>query len=281
MSLVRGVTFDLDDTLWCGKTVIADATTRFHAFIESRAPLLSTSFPPDAFSQLLLQFQKALPDHAHDYTFLRKYTLLHCAKQVGGYRALGFHSDEELKHFIDESCETFLKFRSQPQIFDGVPEMLTQLNAFLRADEANSGKEEILERSKHIGVITNGNCRFEYLPKAVSDMFDFVVSAETAKKAKPHRQIFEAAINQFSNTANPHEFVHVGDHYRCDIEGAKCAGMRTIWVNAFWKSENVYSRKDGEYGDYAAADAIIRSIRDVMTVLIHWQNESRSNSSGV
>nr|CCA15006.1 haloacid dehalogenaselike hydrolase putative [Albugo laibachii Nc14]CCA25497.1 haloacid dehalogenaselike hydrolase putative [Albugo laibachii Nc14] len=274
MSFVRGVTFDLDDTLWCGKTVLSNATNRFHTYIQSRAPLLSTSYPPDAFSKLLIHFQKTLPNHAHDYTLLRKHTLLHCATLVGGHRALGFTSEEELKAFVDESCETFLEARSQPQIFEGVPEMLAELNTFLRTNDTQREKEDSHQHSKRIGVITNGNCRFNCLPQTLRDMFDFVISAETAKKAKPHRLIFEAAIKQYSESANPHEFVHVGDHYRCDIEGAKCAGMRTIWVNPLWEGENVYSRIEGEDA-YAAADAIIKSIKDVMKVLVHWQNEAQ------
>lgn len=44
---------------------------------------------------------------------------------------------------------------------------------------------------------------------------------------KPNRHIFELALEKAE--LRPEEVWYVGDQYRCDIEGAKGAGLFPIW----------------------------------------------------
>ena len=53
-----------------------------------------------------------------------------------------------------------------------------------------------------------------------------VVSADTARAYKPHREIFDETL-QVSGCA-PDEVVHIGDSYDTDVVGARGAGIRPV-----------------------------------------------------
>ena len=53
-----------------------------------------------------------------------------------------------------------------------------------------------------------------------------VVSADTARAYKPHREIFDEAL-RFSG-CTPGEVVHIGDSYDTDVVGARGAGIRPV-----------------------------------------------------
>ncbi|KAG1706264.1 hypothetical protein DVH05_001412 [Phytophthora capsici] len=266
---VRGVTFDLDDTLWCGKTVIRKADAAFHAYLAQETPQLVDQFPPAAFNALLVQFQRALPDHAHDYTFLRKYTLRHCV-EVCGAQNLHLYDQMKLEAFVDAAFQAFLVPRSQPELFDGVENLFRGLEREIRHSNG-----EIDMKSPILGVITNGNCEMGALPKYFQDHMHFMISAELVGSAKPGQAIFDAAVAKFPASYSRQHLVHVGDHYECDVEGAKRAGMKTIWVNAHWTRADALTRDELSQEDaqrYPAADAIIKEVNAVLLVVERWNS---------
>lgn len=53
-----------------------------------------------------------------------------------------------------------------------------------------------------------------------------VVSADTVRAYKPHREIFEEALRLSGCTSN--EAVHIGDSYDTDVIGARSAGIRPV-----------------------------------------------------
>ncbi len=53
-----------------------------------------------------------------------------------------------------------------------------------------------------------------------------VVSADTVRAYKPHRELFEEAL-RISGCA-PDEAVHIGDSYDTDVVGARAAGIRPV-----------------------------------------------------
>ncbi|CAI5733720.1 unnamed protein product [Peronospora destructor] len=261
--VVRGVTFDLDDTLWCGQTVIYKASTAFHAFLAEKTPQLANKFPPATFDALLMEFQRLIPDKAHDYTFLREYTLRYCVK-VCGAQNLQLEDRMQLETFLNAALRAFLVPRSQPRLFDGVENLFQALEPEIKRCE---------DLSPVMGVITNGNCEMDKLPRSFQQYVNFVVSAELVGTAKPNQAIFDAAIAKFPAVSNRQQIVHVGDHYKCDVEGAKHAGLRTVWVNAKWMKPDVLTRAELSPEDaeqYAAADAIVKKVNAVLLVVKHW-----------
>jgi len=57
----------------------------------------------------------------------------------------------------------------------------------------------------------------------------FILISETVGAYKPHRRMFEAALEQLG--LSPYEVLHVGDSDVDDVKGAKAAGLRVAWVN--------------------------------------------------
>ena len=53
-----------------------------------------------------------------------------------------------------------------------------------------------------------------------------VVSADTARAYKPHRELFDEALR--ASGCIPGDVVHIGDSYDTDVVGARVAGTRSV-----------------------------------------------------
>ncbi|ETV92288.1 hypothetical protein, variant 1 [Aphanomyces invadans] len=225
---IRGVTFDLDDTLWCGKETLRRAAQVFHEHLERSYPLITQSLFETTWASVMAA------SAMRDFTALRQDTLIKCARSVGY---------EQLDNVVATSMHTFLAARSSPVLFEGVERVLQRLQM-------------------RLGVITNGNCQRKYLPPILRGAFGDVWVAPDSSNgySKPHRVLFERALSLLKLDAS--HVVHVGDDYICDITGAKAVGMRTIWIT----SDPV------DASMYPDADAIVRSIAEIIAVLETWSN---------
>ena len=57
----------------------------------------------------------------------------------------------------------------------------------------------------------------------------FILVSETVRAYKPHRLVFQRALEQLG--LQPHEVLHVGHSDVDDVAGAKAAGLQVAWVN--------------------------------------------------
>ncbi len=57
--------------------------------------------------------------------------------------------------------------------------------------------------------------------------FEFILATSEYMYRKPHRRIFEFALEKAGLKAE--EVWYIGDNYECDIEGAKNAGLFPVW----------------------------------------------------
>lgn len=57
----------------------------------------------------------------------------------------------------------------------------------------------------------------------------FVLISEAVRAYKPHRLVFQAALERLG--LQPHEVLHVGDSDVDDVKGAKDAGLPVVWIN--------------------------------------------------
>jgi FMN phosphatase YigB (HAD superfamily) len=64
----------------------------------------------------------------------------------------------------------------------------------------------------------------------VLGLFGSLVFSSDTRSVKPSRVLFDLALGPFGVSRS--EAVFVGDSLRCDIRGAKAAGLSTVWVNA-------------------------------------------------
>jgi HAD superfamily hydrolase (TIGR01549 family) len=96
---------------------------------------------------------------------------------------------------------------------------------------AKSLIRKITENCK-LGLISN----FTYAPViyaslrklGINQFFNAVVVSEDSGWRKPHKRIFQTALQRLQATAE--ETVYIGDSPIEDIEGAKATGMKTVFV---------------------------------------------------
>jgi putative hydrolase of the HAD superfamily len=205
---IRTITLDLDDTLWEIHPVIRRAEQRLFEWLGENFPRITQMYTPldlrEVRSEIVIEFA----DRAHDLTFLRQSVL----ERVGV--AAGYGTD-----FVDDAFEVFDAVRNDVDIF---PEVIPALEA-------------LGERFKLIAV-TNGNANLESI--GIRHLFDNVVTAAMAGAAKPAPEVFDMAVQ--AGGASKQETLHVGDHPLYDVDGARAAGLRTVWVNrsaSVWPDE--------------------------------------------
>jgi putative hydrolase of the HAD superfamily len=146
-------------------------------------------------ARVVAEFQ----DRSHDLTFIRCEVLARMGVAAG-------YGDG----FVDEAFAVFDRERNTIELF---PEVRPAL--------------ESLASRYTLVAVTNGNARLERI--GIDHLFHDVVSARSAGAAKPARPIFDAAVS--IGGAAAHETLHVGDHPEFDVEGARAAGLRTVWLN--------------------------------------------------
>jgi HAD superfamily hydrolase (TIGR01509 family) len=90
-----------------------------------------------------------------------------------------------------------------------------------------------LDGRYRLGVVSN----FDYTPTVrhilaragILDRFEAVVVSDAVGWRKPHRVIFETALDRMS--VQPQECLFVGDRPEIDVLGAKALGMGAAWLN--------------------------------------------------
>ncbi len=95
---------------------------------------------------------------------------------------------------------------------------------------------EILDYLKNknykLHLVTNGFESVQHNKLRESNLtayFDQVVTSEASNSLKPHKEIFEYALNKAG--AIPEESIMIGDNQDADIQGGINAGLDTIFVN--------------------------------------------------
>ena len=108
-------------------------------------------------------------------------------------------------------------------------------------DAASPGKptagiEDFLAflKEKHIrtGVISNIPYCGEVVSERINRMlpqndFEFIIATSEYLFRKPHRRIFELALEMADLSAD--DVWYIGDHYECDVAGSRNAGMFPVW----------------------------------------------------
>ncbi len=101
-----------------------------------------------------------------------------------------------------------------------------------------------------VGLVSN----FTYAPAIYASLrklringcFDAVVVSEAVSWRKPHRTIFKTALKKLR--VKPEDAVFIGDSPLEDIDGAKSAGLRTVFVascfNSIRETEKCRSKPD-------------------------------------
>lgn len=129
---------------------------------------------------------------------------------------------------------------------------------------------ERLSRKYTLGLLSNYPCTQSIVDslKALGllKFFSPVVVSADVGFAKPHPATYEALLAGVA--AKPEECVYVGDNWLADIQGAKRAGLRAIWL----REHIPYETFAPEEGDHPA-DAEIERLTDLEDVLKAWEHD--------
>lgn len=206
-TMIKCVTFDLDDTLWAVNPVIHAANQTLWQWLQLHAPLftrvhqLSDLAEGSALRQALLA---DMPEIAHSMSLIRLQLL------ERGCRAAGY-SETEAHELAQQAFAVFLHARHQVEPFE----------------HAQVALEALRQAGYLIGALSNGNAEVDRT--LIGHLFDFQYNADQVGHAKPAPQMFERALHHTG--LRPEQVVHVGDHPINDVQAARAVGMWTVWVN--------------------------------------------------
>ena len=126
------------------------------------------------------------------------------------------------------------------------------LRVILVTNTLSRGDDEVWEDWRRFGL---------------ADAIDGVASSHTVGWQKPHRAIYDRALELAH--ARPDEAVMVGDRLDADIFGAKRIGMRAVWR----RTEKEQAKVDVE------PDAIVTDLTELPAVLTPWLGVRSAHTS--
>jgi len=91
--------------------------------------------------------------------------------------------------------------------------------------------DRLKSRGYRMGIVSNWESRLLQLCAAhrIADHFDFAVVSELEGFVKPHRHMYQRALDLAGVPAD--QVLHVGDSLRDDIEGAAAVGIRGVLLD--------------------------------------------------
>ena len=130
---------------------------------------------------------------------------------------------------------------------------------YVYIDESAQNILNYLKEKYKLGIISNfaiPECVDRLLQShQLISLFDVILISAAVNKRKPSPEIFEKASNTLQ--VLPSETVFVGDTLDADIDGAKSAGMKAIYIE----------RKVESTADHATPDKRIKSLTELPSVL--------------
>ncbi len=120
--------------------------------------------------------------------------------------------------------------------------------------DAKETLNELRRMGIKMGIVTNGLQKDieEILARtSLTGFFDATVGVDAVGKPKPHKEIFNCALERLS--VPPHEALYVGDNLEIDYKGAEEAGVKALLLD-----------RDGEVDEKVRK---IRSLKEVIRYL--------------
>ncbi len=121
---------------------------------------------------------------------------------------------------------------ADPLVTGATSEFCEEFMKFVRIDAEAEAALRQLNKKYRLGIVSNfaiPECVLKLLRRAgIDGLFDVIVVSGAVNKRKPSAEIFKSALKMMGVAAE--EAVFVGDTIDADIEGAKAAGMRAIYI---------------------------------------------------
>lgn len=218
---IRGISVDLDDTLWPIMPVLHKAELALQHWLEMHFPRVAQAFPVDSMRALRADVWRQNPKLAHDFTELRRMAL------TQAMQPLGCSEDD-----VAAAIGVVHTARNQVALYADAALALPRLSA-----------------NFPLVALTNGNADLHRI--GIAQHFKSNINAREFGQAKPAKAIFHAACDALALA--PEHVLHIGDHPEQDVLGAQNADMPAVWVNRVdlsWADALAQSRT----GEYSRSD---------------------------
>lgn len=208
MRSIRALCFDLDNTLWDVWPVIRRAEQAMYDYLVERYPKLAAAHTVETLREARERTAALYPQMKHDFSFLRLQALRDHARDFGYEETMA-----------EEAFKVFLRARNEVTLYDDVLPALEALRGRFRLFTASNGNADL-------GKI------------GLAHFFERSLAARQVGALKPDPIIFQKVVEGTDLAIE--EVAYVGDDPHLDIEGARNAGMQTVWINrtrAAWPPE--------------------------------------------
>lgn len=199
---LAALTFDLDDTLYDNRPVIAETERQSVAFLQDYHPGLK-DFQSADFHRLRQELRAREPEIYHDVTRWR-WRAIHLALSRQGL------TDGDATAGADAAMRHFADWRSRIEVPAATHATLKALG----------GRYPLV-------AITNGNV--EPARCGLEGYFRFVLRSGPDGRAKPYQDMYQLAAERLAIA--PAHILHVGDDLTTDVAGALRAGFQACWIN--------------------------------------------------
>ena len=217
-SQIQLITIDLDDTLWPCMPTIMHAEKTSYNWLSQHLPKITARYSIDELRDKRKSLMRQNPDLVNDLSEARRAHFRELSDELGyGYE------------WIEEGFKVFHDARQLVEFYDDVLPVLSELKKLYK-----------------LVALTNGNA--DIYKVGLGDYFNLQVSAADVAAAKPDPAMFIEAMKHLN--IKPEQTLHVGDHAIHDIQGAKKAGIRSVWINR----QSTRWQEMGFSPDYEIAD---------------------------
>ncbi|MGP4123858.1 MAG: 5-amino-6-(5-phospho-D-ribitylamino)uracil phosphatase YigB [Sodalis sp. (in: enterobacteria)] len=199
---LRALTFDLDDTLYDNRPVIARTEYEAVRFLQHYHPALR-HLGQNHYQQLRCELRQREPAIHHDVSRWRWRSIELALRNAG-------LSEHEARGGADAAMEVILHWRSQIDVPVETHNALAALSA-----------------RWPLVTITNGNASLKAC--GLADYFRHSFRAGPDGRAKPWQDMYQLAASRLN--VPPRAILHVGDDLEADVTGAIRYGMQACWLN--------------------------------------------------
>ena len=225
-SLIRLITFDLDDTLWDVRPALEAAEAAQWSYLNARFPSLALgATPPEQIADLRRTLLEDKPELMHHISLFRQSFI---------ERLLRHHGvpDDDVESAASGAFAAFLSQRHEVVLYANAQSVLKTLGHQFR-----------------LGALTNGNA--DVRKTEIGPCFDYAWRAEEFGVSKPNPALFHRAFEAAGVSAD--EVIHIGDCHDNDVSGAISAGAKAIWFTPDGGASEIASGVVRELSELPAA----------------------------
>lgn len=133
---------------------------------------------------------------------------------------LGLHPTQERLEYIEKLYYRFFRIDLVPNIRETLVELSARYNLAIISNVISNISRLVLEKFN------------------LEQYFDYIVLSRDLGIRKPDPKIFNFTLEKFGIKSS--EAVHVGDSLEYDVQGAKNAGMKTVWIKGDNETKNIH-----------------------------------------